>query len=786
MKRKTSHAWVMWRSNSACLVVGAALAFPAAPSLAQNSAASDGAAIEAIIVTAQRKEESLQATPLAVSAFSKANLDQLNIRSANDIARFTPNMLAEKQPGASGTTNYSIRGITQGEPSLSVDPGVGVYLNGVYVARNNALAADFVDVERIEVLRGPQGTLYGRNSSGGAINIITARPTGEFKASARMGIGNYGQFRTVLSVDTPEYHNLSAKIAYMRNKSGGYVRNLTTDYQQGKAKDFGAIDQHAIYGALNWTSGDVIVDYQFDWSDSRNMPAAFQITHANVNQARGFVDSVFGAGFFDSPGGAAIRQTYENAESLANSKKRIKELNLPYAGREKGRISGHALTAEWNVNDALSVKSITGYRKMKLISLTDFSGGASAQSAGGQWIALFAGGGDAPLKKQDQFSQELQLFGDYGDLDFVTGLYYFKENGESSGSSQVSVNMGYWGPNEASDIQNAALAAYGQLSWHVNDRIDVTAGLRYTRDSRKLAMTNFDRAAGQFISRDFSKKFNNVSGAASVSYAFDDDIRTYFRVATGYKSGGFLDRIDPTAQRPFKSETLVSYELGFKADLLDRALRFNTALFYSVYDDLQVSQFVPSSRGDQSIISNAGKASYKGAEVEITAIPFRNLLLNVTYGYLDPKYKKYEFFDPTGQYCGSPRISCDVSDRAHFPTAPRHTAAGGIQYDFKNWSFANLQARADVTYNSGYLHGTIDSPSDRWVKARAHTLVSGKLTLSDVRLGGRAALELSLWGRNLTNTSYVSYGIGAFDALGFAGGIFNEPRTYGAEAIIRF
>lgn len=756
------------------------------PGLAQESSVRRAAALEEVIVTAERREESLQDTPLAVSAFSNEALRQLNVYSPTDVARFTPNMLAAAQPGASATANYSIRGITQTEPSLSVDPGVGVYMNGVYIARNNTLATDFIELERVEVLRGPQGTLYGRNSAGGAVNIITAKPSGEFQLSQRFSVGNYAQFRSSTTLDTPEWHGLSARLAYMRNKSHGYVRNRTSDFQQGKTQDFGAVDQDAVYAALHWVHDAWSLDYQFDWSDSDNVPPIFQITHADVDQARAFVNGVFGAGFFDSASGAPIRETYEKAAAIAEPSRRIHSANAPYAGHEDNKTYGHALTATWDISPRLSLKSITGYRKMELVHRTDFSGGASMPTDTGQWIALFAGGGDEPMKRNEQFSQELQLLGNYARADMVVGLYYFDENGFSSGSSQVSVNFGTWGPVELAKIDNSAWAVYGQTTFHLTDRLDLTGGLRYTRDKRELETTSFIRAAGEYQTSAFSKDFHNVSGTLSVNYAWSDGLSSYFRIATGYKAGGFLDRTDPGVQRPFKAEELISYELGLKSEWFDRRLRLNGALFYSLYDDLQVAQFVPSASGDQTIISNAGEANYKGAELELTAIPLPGLMFNLSYGYLDPEYDKYEFFDPTGQFCGTARVTCDVADHAHFPTAPEHTAALGAQYSMDTFQFGTLIARVDLTYNSGYQHGSIDAPSDRWVEAEAHTLLSARLALADIPVFGSSSLEIALWGRNLTDKEYMVYGIGSFDALGFAGGVFNPPRTYGVDLEVRF
>ena len=250
------------------------------PSFAQERGARS-MMLEEVVVTAQKREESLQDAPIAISVFSSNNIEQLGIIEVQDVSLYTPNMVGAVQPASTSTVTFSIRGITQPEPIMSVDPAVGVYMNGVYMARNNGLAFEVVDIERIEVLRGPQGSLYGRNSTGGAVNIVTAKPRGELAFTQKLSAGNRGLFRSHTTLDTPEVAGLSAKVSYLHSDVDGYIDNDASRSQSltGDTDDFGAKDSDAVNLALHWeVSNSFSADYNFDYTDASNMPAAFQLT----------------------------------------------------------------------------------------------------------------------------------------------------------------------------------------------------------------------------------------------------------------------------------------------------------------------------------------------------------------------------------------------------------------------------------------------------------------------------------------------------------------------------
>jgi iron complex outermembrane receptor protein len=789
--------------------------------------------VEEVIITAQKHEESLQQTPIAISAFSAESLEQRGVMQTQDVALFTPNMTAAVQPSSSGTASYAIRGIAQTEPIMSVDPAVGVYMNGVYMARNNGLAFDVADIERIEVLRGPQGTLYGRNSLAGAVNIVTAQPKGVFGIKQTVTTGSRDLFRSRTTIDTPEVFGLSSKISYLHTKQDGYVNNVTPASQSmtGDHEDFGAKKDQGWNVALKWQATDsVTFDYNYDQTKNRDMPAAFQLTYVqpgfilgnNANRAGGayplgpnsnnggFGDTVllgtyaaFGntpmagqcsldpacVGFANTPnaafGGATAAQAmlgpmdgiYANGAANVKSNGRAKELSLPYQGIESLDIKGHSLTATWDFSDELQFKSISAYRELKDTQHSDLSGGGylDLTSVGGGIASLFAV--NELYQEQDQFSQELQVIGTHEQVDWVAGLYYFREHVDSYTGQTVAPTLGAF-DSSSYDVTNSAKAIYGQATYTPAsiDRLHLTLGLRSTSDKRELSLIDTTSASG-----DFSHNYKNMSGGATAAYDLTPDMNVYAKYGRGYISGGFNARTSVSNQKPFDPEFVDAYEVGYKSQLFDHRLTLNAAGFVNKFSDLQLSQFVPSASGAETVVSNVGKATIKGIEIEIVAIPVEGLTANLSYGLLDMKYDEYMFSSAANNF-----QPVDVSDAAHFPTAAKQSISLGLQYDFVPFSFGALTARVDAVYSSGYKNDTLDTMYDQYTESNAYTLVNGRLTLGEIQ-AAQGTLEFSAWGKNMLDEEYRSYGIGSFGApLGFAGAVYNEPRSWGLDVTYQF
>jgi iron complex outermembrane receptor protein len=789
--------------------------------------------VEEVIITAQKHEESLQQIPIAISAFSAESLEQRGIMQTQEVSLFTPNMTAAVQPSSSGTASYAIRGIAQTEPIMSVDPAVGVYMNGIYMARNNGLAFDVADVERIEVLRGPQGTLYGRNSLAGAVNIVTAQPKGVFGIKQTVSAGSRDLFRSRTTIDTPEVFGLSSKISYLYTKQDGYVKNVTpaSVSQTGDREDFGAKKDQGWNIALKWqATDDVAFDYNYDQTKNRDMPAAFQLTYVqpgfilgnNANPAGGayplgpnsnnggFGDTVllgtyaaFGntpmagqcsldpacVGFANTPnaafGGATAAQAllgpmdsiYANGAANVKSNGRAKELSLPYQGLEQLDIKGHSLTATWDLSDELQFKSISAYRELTDRQYSDLSGGGylDMRSFGGGVASLFAV--DELYQKQDQFSQELQVIGTHDQVDWVAGLYYFLEHVDSYTGQTVAPTLGAF-DSSSYDVKNSARAIYGQATYTPvsMDRLHLTLGLRSTSDRRELSLVDTTGASG-----DFAHNYKNVSGGATAAFDLTPEQNVYAKYGRGYISGGFNARTSVSNQKPFDPEFVDAFEIGYKSQLFDHRLTLNAATFINKFSDLQLSQFVPSASGAETVVSNVGKATIKGLEVEVVAIPVEGLTVNLSYGFLDLKYDEYLFSSAANNF-----QPVDVSGAAHFPTASEQSLSLGLQYDFIPFSWGALKARVDAVYNSGYKNDTLDTMYDQYTESNAFTLVNGRLTLSEIE-AAQGTLEFSAWGKNMFDEEYRTYGIGSFGApLGFAGAVYNEPRSWGLDVTYRY
>jgi len=448
-----------------------------------------------------------------------------------------------------------------------------------------------------------------------------------------------------------------------------------------------------------------------------------------------------------------------------------------HQGVEQLDIKGHSLTAAWDVNDELQVKSITAYRTLVDRQNTDLSGGGSVdlREFGGGIVTLFSTNG--LYQAQNQFSQELQVVSTQDHLDWVAGLYYFREHVESSTGQTVAPSLGAFNSSSYT-VRNSAKAAYGQATYTpaFDDNLHLTLGLRTTSDNRAVSLVDTTGASG-----DFSHGYHNMSGGATVAYDITPDLNTYAKYSRGYTSGGFNARTSVANQRPFDPEFVKAYEIGMKSQLLDHRLTFNAACFINKFSDLQLSQFVPSSAGAETVVSNVGKATISGVELEIMAVPLEGLTVDLNYGFLDLKYDEYMFASEANHF-----VPVDVSGSAHFPTASKQSISLGVQYDFEPFSFGALSARVDVAYNSGYKHDTLDTEFDKYTQSGAFTLVNGRVTLAQVDVGA-GNLEFSAWGKNLLDKEYRTYGIGSFGApLGFAGAVYNEPRSFGLDITYRY
>ncbi|WP_157215496.1 TonB-dependent receptor [Flavisphingomonas formosensis] len=788
---------------AATLAVVAASGSAWAQDAAPAAAAPESGGLQDIVVTARRTSESLQKTPIAVSALNSSALEKINVQQVDKIAQVVPNLVISQQSSALSASSIMIRGIGQTDPSLGLDTAVGVYLDGVYVARSAGSIFDLVDLERIEVLRGPQGTLFGRNTTGGAIQLVSKKPSDEFGLTVKGGYGTRNNWYGRVRMDTGKIGNspFSAALTYYHRQKDGYFDNTLTP----KSKDPGSLNVDAYNIAVRADLDNVQINYSYDYDNRTGAPGFFQ-TVALSDAALAYYSRSA------SLGGAPLQ--YVGADTRLTSGQQQPGFDNHYTSKTVSQ--GHNLTASWQASDAFTLKSITGYRKLHLFNVLGLSGQGDLKGVvfdptsptftSVQSVTPY-NGYNGP-QNQKQFSEELQALGKVGDFSYVVGLYYFREKVSEDNhqfltavlpGSTFGLPLDYVGLNlnpEAKYHQTSkSYAAFGQVSWRpqaLDEKLEVTGGIRYTKDKKFLRLENSTYGVPNVSNTSGGVSFDNVSFLGSVSYQVTPQALTYAKVSTGYKSGGFNPRADGICNAPapdgtcptgvgyhlntFKPEKLTSFEIGAKTDFFDRHLRINVAAFYSKYSDLQVPQFASGSGGATTLLVNAGKADFKGVELEVTAIPVRGLTLSGSLGYTDPKYKQFLFLDP------ATNMVTDIASSARFPAVAKFNSNVAAEYDFEPMSFGQLSARVSYAYRSHVYFYPNDAvnPFQKQVASPATNNVDARIALSDMPVGNRAKAEIAVLGENLLNEDQVVYGID-FGGLGFGGKFYSEPRRFMVE-----
>lgn len=770
------------------LFIGSALTAlaTAKPALAQEAsqagaapAAAAPSGLEDIVVTARRREENLQDTPVSLTAFSGEKLAAMNVQEVTRIANFTPGL--ELVP--TGTTQgigVAIRGIATYDPILTNEPSVSIYIDGIYVNALSYGQFDTLDIDRVEVLRGPQGTLFGRNTTGGAINIITRRPAAEAGFQGKASYATHDEIIAKARLDTGEFApGWAATLSYQYRTRDGYIDDIT----RPDKRDPGAGGAHALRAALRGEAGPLTLDYTFDLVRRRDDAPHSQFA------------------LLSDPYRAFLEQSADlGGDPLRHSSDRLKNVNWPDVPRSRNDSDNHALTLTLNVSDQLTIKSITGHRDWKSAEVSPFG------SSSGLVLPLitdfmtwpfgttpmsidpYIGGGTKTLK---QFSEEIQLLGTLPRLDYTLGGYYynakyaehnpqsylyvgdFTGDGVIDGGVPAAGRLDYQG-------RTRSYALFGQASYTpdmLEDALEITVGLRHTVDKKRLNTQIYNNGLPPALNSAQSDTFKNTSYNVTLRYEITPEANVYGRFGTGYRAGGFSPRgFDGPAYDPEKAKV---YEIGVKSEWFDRRLRANVSAFRTDYNDLQITQ--PGFSEQAGFVSNtinAGKAVYQGFEAELTAVPTNGLTLVFDASYVDPKYKEFRYL---GQ---------DLKDEAKFGYVSKWSAHVGARYEFPPTDLGRFAINLDYSYKSGRVFEALSSdpiglPSARDILAgEARHDLSGRISLSDFALGG-ARLDFALYGDNLLNEHYRHSTID-FGALGFGTAMYNRPRVIGVEATVNF
>jgi iron complex outermembrane recepter protein len=750
------------------LLAGAAVGALTASAASAQDAPDRVTAVEEIIVTARRTEESLQRTPLSVSAFSAETLERIGAQDVTDLQGAVPNLNLVQGRGSSDATNIYIRGIGQPDALQTFDPAVGVYVDDVYYSRIRGSQLDLLDLQRVEVLRGPQGTLYGKNTIGGALKLVSRRPDSGPYATASVTFGDYNEQRLRLSGATPLTDTFAVGGAFLYARRDGYVTDPVTGAEYN--------DEDTLSGRLTaaWTPGaNFRLDLTADYTRQR---AGMTVGRAEA--------ALYTTDFL---GGVTIRHPAPAPGSEFDYQTRT----TPGLPNETPLDHwGVSAIAEWTLSDALSLKSITAYRDLSYDDYIDID--ATELEMGDVLVGV----------DQNQFSQEFQLnFDNGGPITAVAGLYYLQEGIVSHQEAYGDDLFTFGGvPLDFlrtidDDLDTTSWAAYANASWQATEALRLSAGIRYTQEEKDYwRTTTIDWSGaipGSTFAFDVSEEWDDVSPMISADYQVTPDAMIYGRVARGFKSGGFNGRANnPGEQQPYDPETVTSFEIGAKTEWFDRRLRANIAAFYNDYEDFQarVSDCVadPTIPGGACTIAltvlNAGQLDIRGVELELYANPTPNLQLDAQIGYLDAEYGE---FDETRLVGGVET----VIDRSWQTPAfsPEWTIRLGGSYGFDLGSNGMITVGANARYRSE-MALSVDN-ADIFTRTEYPSMFQDSYWLYDARavwetVDGR--YSLGVFGRNLGDEVYKT------DAQEFSavGGIrtayYGAPRTWSVNFTARY
>jgi len=747
----------------------------------QDASADNAFALEEIIITARKRTESLQETPLAITALSSNQLEQRNIGNLVDIGAFAPNVVMNTSPSSSGGGNniqIYIRGIGQTDFLFTTDPGVGIYIDGVFHPRTLGGAMDLLDLERVEVLRGPQGTLFGKNTIGGAVSLTSQKPTGESGGWADVTIGSYNRLDARASFDFALSDTVFAKLSVSSKNRDGHGKRLEfgTDEVLDTAGDENAVSTRL---ALRWMASDTVtVDLVADYLREREKAPLVTLSYFDDNGATfGGLTGLWNA-LVGGPAGQTMSSDFITGDPFTS-----------YAtGPNRNDLDayGLAMTVNWDINENLSLKSITAYREMNAVfgSDTDASPITYVETEQEQ--------------DQNQISQELQLIGTSFDdkFEWVVGLFYFDEYGKDVNDVNLATGLyngleGIPGPLDGSplsaptapggpgnpinlgldlefnifnEIDIKSYAAFTQGTYSITDKLRLTGGARVSHEEKTYVLEHTRDASNSFIIPETTveNSWTSFTPMGSLDYRWTDDVMTYASVSKGFKSGGFNGRPTTSAAvDSFDPETIVSYEIGAKTQWLDNRLQFNISAFQGNYTDIQLGSISADATGNLVLrIQNAGKAKVRGLEFEMQARPTPGLDINASAGYVD--------FEFTELNAGVQEITIDAVP----PKTPKWTATAGVQYSWDVGDSSSMYIRGDWSYQAR-THQNVQNTDI--IEAPAYSLVNARLVYENEDGGWSAALSVT----NLTDEIYVANGYQTLTSFGTANLMYGRPREWG-------
>lgn len=766
--------------------------------LVQGAESAESASvIEEIVVMARKRAENLQETPISVTAFTTEGLEARNILKVDQVAEASPNVVFEPTAPLTGSTNNGsifIRGIGTTEFSLGTEPGVGVYVDDVYMARTIGNVLDVVDVEDVEVLRGPQGTLFGRNSAGGAIIIRSKRPDEEFSGKVRAGYGTDNTWEVHGSASVPLHETLLSRVSFLHREQDGYVKDITGQ------EDFGSKNSWVARGTLEWMPlSNFTATGRIDYTREDNSAAPYVLV--DLFEENPFAPGVAtfvalqnlglgcAAGVAGNTGGSCVDQYYvrgphETAFGYSTDSRFLNDFNKEkFQSRDFTEVWGGSLTLDWDVYD-INVKSVTAYRQAEA---------RNPRNPDHTPFQVLEANSDL---EQNQLSTELQVSGQLlsDRLDWILGYFFMHEEGYQLDSVDLWPVTLFSG----GDFENENWAVFAQGTYSLLDNLDLTVGVRYTEEDKTFRSISDEFLFGRtqvllafrplvlgipgstpaddkieippipLFDEPSPLTISEVTPHASLAWRITDDLMSFASYSKGYKAGGFEQRLAlPTAQAPtFESEFVDAYELGFKSVIANRTLRLNGSVFYMDYEGIQCAVV----KGIAPTTINCGSGEILGVEFEGNWVPGPEWLIDFNVGYLDAQWAKGTL-TPEAATVG-------ISENNKFAMIPEWQTAVGVSYEFGLGSRGTVTPRVDWSYRSEIYK---DAPNTEVLRQDGLHL----LNVSIVWLSLDEKYEIAVRGRNITDEEYIMTGVMQPDG-GFAEAVYSRGAEWWISAQYNF
>ncbi len=767
--------------------------------------------VEVVIVSATKRDTNLQATPIAMSVMSADTLKERKVQSLLDLADGgIPSLRVATFEARQSALTIGIRGIVPLDANQPArEQGVGVYIDGIYLGRQHGLNASLFDIARVEVLKGPQGTLFGRNTEGGALSFVSKAPTGEFGGRIELGVGNIGANNASAHLDFPEFLGIAAKIDLVTQNQEAVTKNPLA----GQA-GWGQYNRRGLRLALRWQPIDGVTnDFSYDVARDDNTPFYSQLLNVNPNNclsggtnaaplALPVSTTCFTPGTAFTGTQGTIRSVLPGIVVNGKTLQRNADIGVPQRD-SFDETFGFTNVLKWKISPKLELRSLTAWRGVD-VEQFDNAGGAHRVPVVNLTAACTLTAPCALSRysiadlNQRQFSQEFQAVGTFGTVDYVAGLYYFKEDvsdtaatpntvgavanvtgGLVTGATYVAIPfctaitplfagkaVDGCSIDRASEVKSKSTAVYGQVTWHATNALHVTIGGRYTEDNKQGVLTfsrnvNYaDPANATILARNgytpLDKTWSRFNPMATVAFDLSDTVHGYVKYATGYRAGGASSRT--SNYQAFNPEDVTSYEIGIKADLFDRLARVNLAAYSMDRNGSQVdlSTIQPTATGNFNnlVTFNApGVTKIKGFEADIVIKPMEGLTLDASYAYT---YTDIPLVDVTYREFTSAGVATGnittVPQKFFIVYTPRNAASAAITYELPvGKNDASVKFRLDANYSQA-----TQSFDQFDTKADESLIVNARISLLDFSVGNMGAKwNFGLWSRNLLDEQHV-------------------------------